>query len=181
MGHSRLGAPGLSDIRLPSDRRATEDVVCGRLLRKRCRGARVAPRQRGPCGQGQATRQLASRMISEKDCLDVRCRGSCFCILIKTHVRKKRILSVSVGKAVGLGSQVTWGLPAHPQEHAVRAPGWLSRLGVRLLTAAQIRISRFVSWNPVSGFVLTVWSLLGILCLPSLCPSPACALSHSQK
>ena len=43
---------------------------------------------------------------------------------------------------------------------------------VRLLISAQVTISWFVSSNPVSGSVLTVWSLLGILSLPS--PANVC-------
>ena len=43
------------------------------------------------------------------------------------------------------------------------APGWLSRL-VKHPTSAQVMISWFVGLSPVSGFVLTAWSLLQILC-----------------
>ena len=45
------------------------------------------------------------------------------------------------------------------------APGCLSRLGIWFLVLAQIMISWFLSLSPASGSVLTVWSLLGILCL----------------
>ena len=38
--------------------------------------------------------------------------------------------------------------------------------------------TQVMSLSPASGFVLTAWSLLGILCLPlSLCPSPV----HTQS
>ena len=41
-------------------------------------------------------------------------------------------------------------------------------------------VSRVVSLSPVSGSMLTAWSLLGILCLPlSLCPTPT--LSQNNK
>ena len=58
------------------------------------------------------------------------------------------------------------------------APGWLSRLRVRLLISAQVMISGFVRPRSASGSGLTVRSLLGILCL-SLCPSSTRALSPS--
>ena len=68
------------------------------------------------------------------------------------------------------------------QKHAVNslilkqiiigAPGWLSWLRVRLLVWAQGMISRFVRLSPMSGSVLTVQSLLGILCLPLSLPLP---------
>ena len=62
------------------------------------------------------------------------------------------------------------------------AAGWLSELSVRLLISAQVMISQFSRWSPVTGFVLTVQSLLGILALLSLCSSPAhAALSLSQN
>ena len=60
------------------------------------------------------------------------------------------------------------------------APGWLSWLNIRLLVLAQVMISVFVGSSPVSGSVLTVRNLLGILS-PSLClcPSPALSVSLS--
>ena len=51
-------------------------------------------------------------------------------------------------------------------ESILGAPGWLSWLSVRLLISAQVRISWFMGWSPVSGSVLTVQSPLGILSLP---------------
>ena len=58
------------------------------------------------------------------------------------------------------------------------APGWLSRLSVRLLVSAQVVISWFVSSSLASGSVLTVRSLLGILALSSLSGLPrSCCLS----
>ena len=54
------------------------------------------------------------------------------------------------------------------------APGWLGGLSNRLLTLSQVMISWFVSSSPVSGSALTVWGLLGILCLLSL------SLPHPQ-
>ena len=49
---------------------------------------------------------------------------------------------------------------------------------VKLLTSAQVMISWFLSSSPALSSLLSVQSLLQILCLP-LCPSPACALSLS--
>ena len=51
------------------------------------------------------------------------------------------------------------------------------------LTSAQVMIFRFVSSSPASGSVLTGVSLESVSdsVSPSLCPSPACALSLSQK
>ena len=60
------------------------------------------------------------------------------------------------------------------------APGWLSRLSVRLLISAQAVISWFVSLSPTSGSVLTVWGLLGILCLPLPLPLP-CQIVNLKK
>ena len=51
-------------------------------------------------------------------------------------------------------------------------PGWLSWLSVRLLISAQVVISQFMSSSPMSGLVLTVWSLLGILSPSLSAPSP---------
>ena len=45
-------------------------------------------------------------------------------------------------------------------------PGWLSLLSVWRLILAQVMISWFVGWSLESGYMLTVWSLLGILSLP---------------
>ena len=39
-------------------------------------------------------------------------------------------------------------------------------------TSAQVIISRFVSWSPASGSVLTAQSLAWILCLPPLSAPP---------
>ena len=62
-------------------------------------------------------------------------------------------------------------------------PGWLSQLSVRLLILAQVMISRFVGWSPVSVSVLTAQSLLGSLSLSlSLwAPRPAHSLHLSLK
>ena len=43
------------------------------------------------------------------------------------------------------------------------APGWLSQLSIQLLISPQVMISQFVSLSPISGYVLTAWSLLGIV------------------
>ena len=62
------------------------------------------------------------------------------------------------------------------------APGWLGRLGVRLLISAQVLISRFVGLSPTSGSTLTVQGLLGILSPPLSLPLPwFCALNQSVK
>ena len=50
---------------------------------------------------------------------------------------------------------------------------------VKCPTLAQVMISWFVSLSPASGSVLTVQSLLWILCTHPLCPSPAHALTLS--
>ena len=55
---------------------------------------------------------------------------------------------------------------------------------VKCPTSAQVMISPFMSLSPASDSVLTARSLevVQILCLPlSLCPSPVCTLSLSQK
>ena len=60
------------------------------------------------------------------------------------------------------------------------APGWLSRVSVRLLILAQVMISQFMSSSPTSGSALTVQTLLWILSLsPSLSVPPplTCVLS----
>ena len=51
-------------------------------------------------------------------------------------------------------------------------PGRLSRLSVSLLILAHVMISWFVSSSPLSGSVLTTWSLLVILSLPLSLPLP---------
>ena len=62
------------------------------------------------------------------------------------------------------------------------APGWLGRLGVRLLISAQVLISRFVGLSPTSGSTLTVQGLLGILSPPLSLPLPClCSLNQSVK
>ena len=62
----------------------------------------------------------------------------------------------------------------------VGAPGWLSRLSIQLLLIlAQIMISQFMGFSPVSSSVLTVWSLLGILS-PFLSALPLLARCLSQ-
>ena len=50
---------------------------------------------------------------------------------------------------------------------------WVAQ-SVKRPTLAQVMISWFLSWSPVSGSVLTVWSLelLRILCLPLSLPHP---------
>ena len=53
--------------------------------------------------------------------------------------------------------------------------------GVERLTSAQVMISRFMSSSPAFGCLLSVWSLLGILCPPLCCTSPTCAHSLSLK
>ena len=62
------------------------------------------------------------------------------------------------------------------------APRWLSRLSARVLISAQVTSPWLVGSKPVSGSVLTTWSLLEILSLSSLSlyPSPACALALSK-
>ena len=60
------------------------------------------------------------------------------------------------------------------------ACGWLRWLNVRLLVLAEVTISQFMGSSPVSGFVLTVGSLLGILSLPLALPLPY-SLSLSLK
>ena len=62
---------------------------------------------------------------------------------------------------------------AHRTERSPRgAPGWLSRLSVRLLMLAQVMIPRFGSSSSVSGSALAGRSLLGILSLPLSAPPP---------
>ena len=55
-------------------------------------------------------------------------------------------------------------------ERKAGVPGWLSRLSIRLLILVQVMISWFVGSCPTLGSALTVWSLLGILCLPLSLP-----------
>ena len=57
-------------------------------------------------------------------------------------------------------------------------PVWLSRLSPTLV---QVMISQFVSLNLISDSVLTVQSLLGILSLSSLFPTPKHAFFLSLK
>ena len=66
---------------------------------------------------------------------------------------------------------VFWVFP-HGCESSVCSLKWLLRgpsvaqlLNIQLLTSAQVTISQFMSLSPLSGFVLTVWSLLGIFSL----------------
>ena len=58
------------------------------------------------------------------------------------------------------------------------APGWLSRLSVRLLILAQVTISGFMGLSPASSSALTTRSLLGSL---SLSAPPLLVLSLSLK
>ena len=55
----------------------------------------------------------------------------------------------------------------------------LSRLSLQPLILAQVTLSRFVSSSPVSGSVLTMQNLLGIISL-SLCPSLSLSLSQNK-
>ena len=48
----------------------------------------------------------------------------------------------------------------------------VSRLSIRLLILAQVRISRFMGWRPPLDFVLKTQSLLGILSYPLALPLP---------
>ena len=59
---------------------------------------------------------------------------------------------------------------------------WVAQ-SVKLPILAQVMISQLVSSSPKSGSVLTAQSLEPALdsVSPSLCPSPACSLSLSQK
>ena len=66
----------------------------------------------------------------------------------------------------------------HNKRLTVGAPGWLSRLGVRLLVSAQVTISWFVGSSPASGSSLTVRSLLGTLSLSLPLP---CSLALSEN
>ena len=59
------------------------------------------------------------------------------------------------------------------------APGWLSRLSVRLLVSVQVMISQFLGLNSALGSVLRVGSLLGILSL-SLPNSRCLCLSQNK-
>ena len=52
------------------------------------------------------------------------------------------------------------------------APGWLSRLSIRLLILAQVLISWLAGSSNMSGPGLTARSLLGILSLPLSLPLP---------
>ena len=61
------------------------------------------------------------------------------------------------------------------------AAGWLSRLSVQLLVSAQAVISRSMGSSPASSSALTVWRLLGILPLLSLCSSPSRSTSQEKK
>ena len=66
--------------------------------------------------------------------------------------------------------------------HCPQAPGWLSRLSVRLLVSAQVMLSQLMSSDPTPGSVLTVGSLLGILSFSlSLSAPPLLTLYLSQK
>ena len=47
-------------------------------------------------------------------------------------------------------------------------------------TSAQVMISRSVNSRPVLGSVLITQSLLRILCVPSLCPSPTLFLKNKH-
>ena len=64
---------------------------------------------------------------------------------------------------------------------------WVVQLA-KCQTSTQVMILKFMSFNPMLGSSLTMWSLLGILSLAlSLCPSMTCShalslsLSLSQK
>ena len=59
---------------------------------------------------------------------------------------------------------------------------WVAQ-SVKCPTSAQVMISWFASLSPTSGSVLIAQSLEPALdsVSPSLCPSPACALSLSLK
>ena len=57
---------------------------------------------------------------------------------------------------------------------------WVAQ-AVKHPTSAQVMVSWFMSSSPASGSMLTAWSLLWILCLLSLCPSPIHTLSLKNK
>ena len=62
----------------------------------------------------------------------------------------------------------------------IGAPGWLSWLSVQLLISAQVMISWFLRSSPMLSFVLTAWSLFGILSLsPFISVPPSLSLSLS--
>ena len=67
----------------------------------------------------------------------------------------------SVGMVYGKAMDTT----LHGEDVRSGAPGWLGQLSIQLLISAQLVISQFGTL-PL-GSVLTAWSLLGILCLPS--------------
>ena len=69
-----------------------------------------------------------------------------------------------------------------------RSTDWATQAPLQLLISAQVVISQFVTWSPMSGFALTAWNLLGMLSLSvflsvslSLFPSPAHARSLNIK
>ena len=62
-----------------------------------------------------------------------------------------------------------------------RRGDWVAQL-VDPPTLAQVMISQFVSSSPISGSLLTVWSLLRILCPPLSAPFPLMHMcAHSLK
>ena len=64
----------------------------------------------------------------------------------------------------------------------VGAPGWLSRLSIRLSISAQIMISWFMGSSPTLGSVLSLEPAWASSSFPvSLCSSPASSLSLKNK
>ena len=94
--------------------------------------------------------------------------------LIPTGMVTIKSLKVSVGEDVGNwhpgalfagnGNVATKGNSRVIPQKIKNRGVWVAQL-VKLLTSAQVMISRFMSSSPESGSVLTVQSLLGILSL----------------
>ena len=64
--------------------------------------------------------------------------------------------------------------------YCCQAPRWPSRLGLRLVTSAQVKELTVPGFKPLIGLCTEVQSLVRVLSLSvSLCPSPAPALSPS--
>ena len=100
------------------------------------------------------------------------------------YIGPVRIIFPSQGQLININSQCILNFPLSYSrfqwlEHGhLRAPGWLSRLGIQLLISAQVAISLFREFKPQVGLcALTLRSLLGI---PSLSLSLSLPLPHSH-
>ena len=92
---------------------------------------------------------------------------------------------LSLGSQIGSGSErvrVTDLVREFQDKTNLTRDAWVAQ-SVKRLTLAEVMISWFVGSSPMSGSVLTAWSLGPALdsVSPILCPSPTCTRARSRS